>query len=132
MTPLFKRLNLKDQTEIVVLNAPDSFESELEALSGVEVLDNYYDADEIKFALVFVTTQDEIDQFAGAIAKLATRDAVIWFAYPKFTSKIYKCEFDRDTGWEPLGKLGFEGVRQVQIHADWEALRFRQANKESA
>ncbi len=129
MTPLFKRLNLKDQTEIVVLNAPDSFESEIEALTGIEVLDNYYDADEIKFALVFVTTQDEIDQFAGEIAKLATRDAVIWFAYPKFTSKIYKCEFDRDTGWEPLGKLGFEGVRQVSIHADWEALRFRRSAK---
>jgi hypothetical protein len=128
MSALFKRLNLKDQTEVVVLNAPDSFESELEALTGVEVLDNYYDADEIKFALVFVTTQDEIDKFAGAIAKLVTRDAVIWFAYPKFMNKLYKCEFDRDTGWEVLGKLGFEGVRQVPLPADWEALRFRRVS----
>lgn len=38
MTPLFKKLNLTDQRSIVVLNAPASFESELAALSGGEVV----------------------------------------------------------------------------------------------
>jgi hypothetical protein len=54
-------------------------------------------------------------------------DAVLWFAYPKKSSKRYKSDISRDEGWAPLGELGFEGVRQVAIDEDWSALRFRQA-----
>ena len=36
-----------------------------------------------------------------------------------------KCDFNRDTGWLPLGTVGFEGVRQVAIDDDWSGLRFR-------
>jgi hypothetical protein len=50
---------------------------------------------------------------------------VVWFAYPKGTSKRYRCEFNRDTGWAAVGAAGFEGVRQVAIDEDWSALRFR-------
>ena len=50
-----------------------------------------------------------------------------WFAYPKGTSKKFKCEFNRDNGWKELGVLGFEPVRAVAIDEDWTALRFRRA-----
>ncbi len=33
MTPLFKKLNLKDQKEIVILNSPKSFDPELKNIS---------------------------------------------------------------------------------------------------
>jgi hypothetical protein len=33
MTPLFKKLNLKDQRSIHVVQAPDSFQAELKAIS---------------------------------------------------------------------------------------------------
>lgn len=125
MTPLFKKLNLKDQTEIVVLNAPESFEPELEALDQVAVQEQVESVDAITFVLAFVTQQAEVNAFATAIAAKTERDAVIWFAYPKGSSRKYKCDFNRDTGWGVLGELGFEGVRQVAIDADWSALRFR-------
>jgi hypothetical protein len=125
MTPLFKKLNLKDQPEIFVLNAPANLEAELEALENIAVLDDVHDAEAIAFALAFVTQQTEVDTFARSIAAKAEGDAIVWFAYPKQTSKKYKCEFNRDTGWGVLGELGFEGVRQVAIDADWSALRFR-------
>ncbi len=125
MTPLFQRLNLKDQAEILVLNAPESFEAELEALEPRTVWQDLYDVEEITFALVFVTQQEQVDDWATAIAAQTQGDAVIWFAYPKMTSKKYQCDFNRDTGWATLGTLGFEGVRQVAIDADWSALRFR-------
>lgn len=125
MTPLFQKLNLKDQAEILVLNAPESFEAELEALEPRTVWQDLYDAEDITFALVFVTEQAQVDDWATAIAAKTQGDAVIWFAYPKMTSKKYQCDFNRDTGWATLGTLGFEGVRQVAIDADWSALRFR-------
>ncbi len=52
----------------------------------------------------------------------------MWIAYPKGTSKRYACEFNRDTGWRALGRLGFEPVRQIAIDEDWSALRFRRAD----
>jgi hypothetical protein len=123
----FDKLNLKTQRQIVVLNAPQSFEPEIATLRGVAVLRSLQGLSEIKFSLAFVSKQKELDTLAPAIAKSASGDAVVWFAYPKGTSKKYKCEFNRDTGWEALGKAGFEPVRMVAIDEDWSAKRFRRA-----
>jgi hypothetical protein len=125
MMGIFKKLNLKDQKEIVVLNAPGSFEPALEELEDVTVLRDAQAVDEIHFMLAFVTKLHEIEGIAPITAHKAKGDAIAWFAYPKGSSKRYKCEFNRDTGWEALGKAGFEPVRQVAIDEDWSALRFR-------
>lgn len=125
MTPLFNKLNLKGQKEIVVLNAPEGFERELDALQGVTVHHDASAVERIEFALAFVMTNAQLAAAADAILPRAQGDAVIWFAYPKGTSKRYKCEFNRDSGWAPLGAAGFEGVRMVAVDEDWSALRFR-------
>jgi hypothetical protein len=75
--------------------------------------------------LGFVTTLDEIETCARQLALRIHGDAIIWMCYPKKSSKAYTCNFNRDTGWAPLGKLGLEPVRQVAIDQDWSALRFR-------
>ena len=124
MTPLFKKLNLGDHHEILVMNAPESFEPELEQLEDVEVFRKTKRGRDIGFAIYFVTTLKGIAVAAKTLSQ-AKGDPVIWFAYPKGTSKNYKCEFNRDNGWDALGEAGFEGVRQVAIDADWSALRFR-------
>jgi hypothetical protein len=125
MPSTFEKLNLKNETSILVLNPPASFEPELATLHGVTVLRNLQPLDAIDFSLAFVTTQKEVDTLAKAIAKRVKGDAVLWFAYPKGTSKRYKSEINRDTGWQALGRAGFEPVRAVAIDEDWSALRFR-------
>jgi len=125
MSAIFNKLNLKDQTEILVLNAPESFEPELASLENVTIRRNTQEVKEIAFSLAFVTRQKEVDTIANAVAKKAKGDALVWFAYPKGSSKKYKCEFNRDTGWAALGAAGFEGVRMVAIDEDWSAIRFR-------
>jgi hypothetical protein len=123
MTPLFKKMNLKNQREIAVVNAPASFEPELAALSGVTVLRK--PPKSLVFALAFVTKQKDLDAVSAQLAKAAEGDAILWFAYPKGTSKNYSCDFNRDTGWGVLGAAGWEPVRMVAVDADWSALRFR-------
>lgn len=125
MASTFEKLNLKDQKQIVVLNAPERFERELAGLRDVRVSRDLERANEIEFSLAFVTKQKEVDTQAKAIAKKAKGDAVVWFAYPKGTSKKYKSEINRDHGWQALGDLGFEAVRAVAIDEDWSAARFR-------
>lgn len=127
MSSIFQKLNLKTQPEIVVINAPASFEAEIAKLEGVVVQRDLDAVERVAFALAFVLTQAEVNALARGVAAKTEGDAIVWFAYPKASSKRYKCEFNRDTGWAVLGELGFEGVRQVAIDEDWSALRFRRA-----
>jgi hypothetical protein len=126
MTPLFKKLNFKDHKSILVVNSPKSFDIELSEMSNIAQIEKKEeDITEIEFALCFATTQIEIDSFITAVNPKILGDAVIWLCYPKGTSKNYKCDFNRDTGWAIVGELGFEPVRMVAIDEDWSALRFR-------
>ena len=124
---VFEKLNLKDRREIVVLEAPPSFEGELKKLAGVTVHRRIEPGATVEFALVFATCRAAVEAAARLLAKAAPGDAVVWVAYPKGTSKRYTCDFNRDTGWGALGAVGFEPVRQVAIDEDWTALRFRRA-----
>ena len=125
MTKLFDKLNLKDHREILVVNAPPSFESELAALAGVAVLRDPGNVKVVRFALAFATVQTEVDRLAKLLSAKAEGDALLWFAYPKGTSKMYKCDFNRDNGWSVLKSACFDTVRAVAIDEDWSALRFR-------
>jgi hypothetical protein len=122
---VFEKLNLKEQREILVLNAPDSFEPALAQLGHVRILRNVGGAKEVAFALTFVTRQADLERVSEALAKRAGADPLLWFAYPKGTSRRYTCDFNRDTGFGALRRLGFDSVRQVAIDEDWSALRFR-------
>lgn len=125
MANLFEKLNLGSRQEIVVLDAPESFQPELAKLPVMTIHHHLESVAEGDFWLAFVTRKSEVDKLAPQIAKRAKGDAIVWFAYPKGTSKRYTCDFNRDTGWDVLKKAGFDTVRSVAIDADWTALRFR-------
>lgn len=123
MSALFKKLNLGNQTTLHVLNAPKSFEPQLAALTGVTVKRTVVGSS--AFALAFVITQAQLDAASRKLAAACKGDAVLWMVYPKGSSKKYRCEFNRDSGWPALGAAGFEPVRMVAVDEDWSALRFR-------
>jgi hypothetical protein len=127
MPNVFDKLQLKDNKVILVLNAPSSFEPELARLEGVEVKRSLNEVKEVPFALAFATTQAELDAAVKGVTSKAKGDAVVWFAYPKASSKRYTSTINRDTGWDGLGAAGFEGVRMIAIDEDWSAVRFRRA-----
>jgi hypothetical protein len=125
MGSVFEKLNLGNRQEIVVLRAPESFAPELAKLPVITIHHHMESVAEAGFWLAFVTRKSEVAKLAPEIARRAEGDAVVWFAYPKGTSKKYTCDFNRDTGWALLKKLGFDAVRAVAIDEDWTALRFR-------
>ncbi len=126
MNPVFKKMNYKEHEVIHVVNSPESFEKELKEMMAYAAVKKQIKAtDKAEFVIAFCTKQSEIDKLTPVFAKALQGDGLLWFAYPKGTSKKYKCDFNRDTGWDLLGKHGFEPVRQVAIDEDWSALRFR-------
>ncbi len=125
MTPLLKKLNFKEPAHIVSLNHPKFFEKELAQMKEAVIVTEMSKLQEVEFAIVFVTMQKEINAFTKQLYPKLKGDAVVWFCYPKGTSKKYTCDFNRDTGWTVLGNYNMEPVRQVAIDKDWSALRFR-------
>lgn len=126
MTPLLKKMNFKDHKQVVLLNLPDDLgdlAASFALLANVETASEK--VENADFIIAFALKQVEVDAAADIVAQNTEGDTTIWIAYPKGTSKRYKCDFNRDNGWTRLGELGFEPVRQVAIDDDWSALRFR-------
>ena len=126
MNPIFKKLNFKNQKRILVLNAPKAFESAMAEMMDFTQIDTEILADKYDFILVFAEMKSDLNKAIDAIEKvLSEGDTVIWFAYPKKSSKLYQSDFNRDEGWENIGKLNVEPIRAVAIDADWSVLMFR-------
>ncbi len=128
MNPTFNKLNYKTQQQICIVNAPSSFKNEMDEMALLaSIKTSLAGVKRVEFFLAFVTRQQEVDDLSKKVVPLMEADGILWFAYPKGTSKRYKCEFNRDTGWAVLGKQVYEGVRAIAIDEDWTALRFRNA-----
>jgi hypothetical protein len=126
MDAVFKKMNFKNSQSVVAFNAPKSFEANMKMMD--ELTTFFYDfsvVEKTDFIIAFCTKQTEVDAVATEAAKKLVGDGLLWMVYPKGTSKKFKCDFNRDTGWAILGELGFEPVRMVAIDDDWSALRFR-------
>ncbi len=126
MNELFKKLNYKDQKQVFVINAPKSFDENLNSLGNdVTVMRSVGNDDKPAFVIAFVVTQQQLDETVLRVAPRLQGDAIFWMCYPKGSSKKLKSEINRDRGWDIMGKFNLEGVRQVSIDEDWSALRFR-------
>jgi hypothetical protein len=126
LDPVFKKLNYKDHSTLYIIDAPDSFAPNMKSMDTFATIKtSLTGAKQVNFVLAFVKTQRQIDGMATKVPQVLEDDAVLWFAYPKGTSKKYTCDFNRDTGWSAFGALGFEPVRMVAIDEDWSALRLR-------
>jgi hypothetical protein len=122
---MFDKLNLKDRKTVLVINSPHSFQDELRRLKGVKIVHDMRDLSVVEFAMAFVTHRKEVDRVGRELIKKSAADVILWFAYPKGSSKTIKSELSRDMGWDALRGAGFDTVRVVAIDADWSALRFR-------
>jgi len=126
MGELLKKLNYKGSKRIAVINPEEDFlkaiSDELKDVITDNEIDQRYPYD---FMLIFVKTVKEVDYYSPIALHNLTADGVLWFCYPKKSSKKYASELERDRGWKILNDLGFYGIRMVAVNEDWSAMRFR-------
>ena len=126
MQKLLEKLNYKGNDRIALLNAEDNFTVTLSEELGNVTIDREIDPRfPYNFIIIFVTNISEIETFTPIALHNLLCNGVLWFCYPKKTSKKLISDIDRDTGWKPLNDCGFHGIRLVSIDEDWSALRFR-------
>jgi hypothetical protein len=126
MSALLGKLQYEGSEKIYVLGAPKELEPHLQDMARVTTVKSSPTCkQEYGFALFFVKSCADIAKYAPKAAQKVPDDGLLWFAYPKKSTKSYQTDISRDGGWQPLGDLGYEAVRQVAFDDDWSVLRFR-------
>ena len=126
MKKLLEKLNYKGNERIAVLNAEENFTDSLSSeFNGVTIDRDIDPRFPYQFILIFVRSLAEIETFTSVALHNLLCDGILWFCYPKKSSKKFRSDIDRDHGWKILNDAGFHGVRLVAIDDDWSALRFR-------
>jgi hypothetical protein len=119
---VFKKLQLKPDTTLCVVGAPDSYQSVLKAAPK-----------DVKVSTALRGKFDAVHLFATKLADVLTRvpklkaavkeGGMVWICYPK--GKALETDLNRDVLHDELGALGLDAVRQIAIDDTWSALRFK-------
>lgn len=108
------------------MNPPASFFTEMNLMSEfAEIHSEPILGLKFRFAMAFISNKLELGNYFFQVFNVLEEDAVLWFCYPKMSSRKFSSEISRDNGWEILSEKGFQTVRAVSIDEDWSALRFR-------
>jgi hypothetical protein len=128
MKELLSKLNYKGQERIALINAEENFihllSNELKGVVIDKEIDPRYP---YSFIVLFVKSVTEVERFTPMTLHNLMADGILWFCYPKKSSKKYQTDLDRDHGWKTLTDAGFQGVRMIAMDDDWSAFRFRNA-----
>ena len=125
MKDLTKKLQLKPNHNLLLLNAPEAFARALSAEGYTYTRAEEapavgtYDAVQL-----FVQSIEELEKLGSQAVAMLKPEGMLWIAYPKKSSGI-KTNLNRDNGWAPITALGYAGVRQIAIDDTWSALRFK-------
>ncbi len=85
-TPLPKKLGIREEYSVVLVNAPDLFDRRLKPFpAGAQITDSAKGAN---VALLFVTSQAELARDFRPLAKALPEKTSFWIAWPKKASGV--------------------------------------------
>ncbi|HVY73379.1 MAG TPA: hypothetical protein VG890_01035 [Puia sp.] len=122
MDELLKKFRFKDKA--IVIGAP----GELQTLFKKAGFSFAFTREKSRNSLVFIHNHEEFLDFLKKGLKQIEPDSVLWFAYPKMTSKI-KTDINRDSLRETGEAYGITAVAAIAIDDTWSALRFRPVDR---
>ena len=123
-TSIVKRLGIRPGHKLLILNAPDGYIDSLGALPEGAQLHTSADGGRYDLVQTFVYSKADVDRLAPSALAAMKDGGLMWFAYPKKTSKI-KTDINRDMGWDVVNNAGMEGIAIISIDGTWSSLRFR-------
>jgi hypothetical protein len=109
----------------VILNAPANIEKEFVKMGFKTTFDKNSKS---KNTVIFINNNKEYTDFLKNGLKNVESDSILWFAYPKGTSKI-KADINRDTIRVTGEQFGITTVTTISIDDTWSALRFRPVDR---
>jgi len=123
MQDIIKKCKFKDSG--VILNAPADTEAGFKKMGFKTSFDK---TQKSANTLVFIRNSNDYLEFLNKGLKRVEPDSILWFAYPKGTSKM-KTDINRDTIRVTGEEFGITTVTAISINDIWSALRFRPVDK---
>lgn len=123
MQEVIRKLKFKESG--IVINAPSALEKEF---AGLGFKTSFDKKEKSANTLVFINSNKEYLDFLNKQLKNIEHDSMLWFAYPKGTSKI-KTDINRDSMRVTGEEFNLATVTIVSIDDTWSALRFRPVEK---
>ena len=125
-TPLIKKLGIKPKHRVLILNAPERFAEQLNAVlpEGVELVTSPTTAGNSDVVLQFVGNKADVEQNIPKAIQLVKPGGLLWISYPKQSSKV-PTDINRDILWKIFPDSEWRPVTQISIDEVWSALRFR-------
>ena len=121
-TPLAKKLGIKENSRVRLVNAPDGFENELGELpTGVDLSSR--GSKPFNLVLLFVKTEAALKKEFSKYAQKIARDGMIWVAWPKKSSGV-ATDLLFDNVQKTGLKAGLVDVKICAVNEIWSGLKF--------
>ena len=117
--PVAERLQVKGARRLAVLNAP----ADLDGAIGVPGART--EPAQADVVLLFTADRPRFDGDLPPLLATMRKDAILWVAYPKLTSRL-AADLSRDVIHAAAPGFGLDTVSQIAIDSDWSALRLKQ------
>jgi hypothetical protein len=122
MDPLLRKLNLGDQTPVLLINTPE----EIKLLFEDIIVDEHHVAPKkYPFILAFVHSFEQANHLAGELVSAYIPGGCLWVAYPKSNSQQYTSDISGDVIWSAFVPYDFEPVIEISLKNDWHVIQFR-------
>jgi hypothetical protein len=123
MQEIIKKFKFKDSG--IVLNAPLDLAQKFET---VGFKNSFIKNSPSQNTVIFINNKEEYLKFLTQELSNIEFDSVLWFAYPKGSSKV-KTDINRDSIREIGEAFNITTVTAISIDETWSALRFRPIDK---
>lgn len=120
-TPLAKKLGIREQTSVVVVDAPKGYRGLLEPLPGAVRFSSKID-NKTDIVHVFSTRRAELARTLAAYRRKLDPSAAVWVSWPKKSAKV-PSEITEDVVREVALPLGFVDVKVCAIDETWSGLK---------
>ena len=122
MTPLIKKLGLKEGSRACILEAPSNYLDVLGPLPGGVVLLDQPD-DGLDFIQLFATERRRLERQLSALKQRLAPAGMLWICWPKKTSSLHT-DLTREVVRAIGLHAGLVDVKVCAIDADWSGLKF--------
>jgi len=120
-TPLAKKLGIKEGSQLLLVGAPDDYESLLAPLP-TGVVFQAQAGEGIDLVQVFVTRRAELEKHLAALRKKLRVDAPVWVSWPKKSAKM-PTDITEDTIRAVALPLGFVDIKVCAVSEVWSGLK---------
>jgi hypothetical protein len=120
---MIQKLKLKPGMRAAVIHAPEGYIASLGELpEGVTISEKLNG--KFGWLMVFVKNKAELDKLAHKAIAALKPEGVLWWAYPKGTSKI-QTDLTRDKGWDILIGADLKWLVLISLNDTWSAFAVR-------